>query len=346
MQFMKLIKRKTKMPTARKDIVNLDLCQYYHCISRCVRRAFLCGQDNQTGRSFNHRKQWLVDLMHEMAEVFAIQICAYAVMSNHYHLVLFVNREEALSWTDKEVVQRWASIFPMSKAQTYIEMGINFHNLKPNQISNIKQWRSQLMDISWFMRKLNEYIARKANKEDECTGRFWEGRFKSQALLDESALLACMAYVDLNPIRAGISQTPESSDFTSIQRRIQDYNNQQATPNSMCSFESENKENSFIKNKSPVLPCTQLNYFELVDTTGRLVRSNKKGAIPSNIVPILERLNIKPETWTETITILSKSFTQFMGRTESIKKCMTTLKRPGLQGLKQAAMSFRLKAQA
>ncbi|HCK92413.1 MAG TPA: transposase [Gammaproteobacteria bacterium] len=332
------------MPTARKDIVNLDLCQYYHCISRCVRRAFLCGQDNQTGRSFNHRKQWLVDLMHEMAEVFAIQICAYAVMSNHYHLVLFVNVEEALSWTDKEVVQRWASLFPMSKAQTYIEMDINFHNLKPNQISNIKQWRSQLMDISWFMRKLNEYIARKANKEDECAGRFWEGRFKSQALLDESALLACMAYVDLNPIRAGISQTPESSNFTSIQRRIQDYNNKQSTPNSMCRFENGNTENKFTKTKDHNLPCTQLDYFELVDTTGRLVRSNKKGAIPNHIEPILARLNIKHDNWTDTITTLSQSFSQFMGRPESIEKCMTTLKRPRLQGLKQAAISFKKRA--
>ena len=325
------------MPTPRKDIVNLDLCQYYHCISRCVRRAFLCGQDEKTGRSFDHRKEWLVNLMHELTQFFAIRICAYAVMSNHYHLVLFVDTEEALEWSDHEVVMRWASLFPMSKARIYLEKGINFENLKQNHINNIHLWRKQLMDISWFMRKLNETIARKANKEDECTGHFWESRFKSQALLDDSALLACMAYVDLNPIRAGMSTTPEKSDFTSIQQRIQAYQNQQQLPESMCRFEEESNGNR--EDKHP-LPCKQLDYFELVDTTGRLIAENKKGAIPSHLQPILERLKIKSDSWTETITNLSQSFAYFMGRPESIEKCRTALEKPKIHGFKQSKQYF------
>jgi hypothetical protein len=76
------------------------------------------------------------------------------------------------------------------------------------------------MDISWFMRLLNQSIATQANQEDNCTGHFWEGRFKSQALLDEAALVACMAYVDLNPVRANIAKTPESSGYTSVKQRV------------------------------------------------------------------------------------------------------------------------------
>ena len=114
--------------------------------------------------------------MLELAGVFAIDIAAYAVMSNHYHIVVHIDGERAKKWTDE----------------------------------------------SWFMRVLNESIARMANSEDECTGRFWEGRFKSQALLDEHALLTAMAYIDLNPIRAAMAETPEQSDHTSVQQRIHD----------------------------------------------------------------------------------------------------------------------------
>ncbi|PCJ11192.1 MAG: transposase, partial [Gammaproteobacteria bacterium] len=191
------------MTRARKELIAVEDTPFYHCISRCVRRAYLCGDDFQTNQNFDHRKAWLVDRSKFLASVFSIDICAYAIMSNHYHLVLFINQDEVNAWSEDEVIARWGRLFPVAaKSQK------NLMKLSKSKVDlaihreKIEDWRANLANISWFMRCLNEYIARMANKEEGCTGRFWEGRFKSQALLDEKAVLSCMAYVDLNPIRA------------------------------------------------------------------------------------------------------------------------------------------------
>lgn len=135
----------------------------------------------------------------------------------------------------------------------------------------IELWRLRLTDLSWFMRCLNESIARMANQEDRCTGRFWEGRFKSQALLDERALLACMAYVDLNPIRAAIAQSPEQSVYTSIKERIDQPEAHHLRPFSDTADDSEG------------IPFTLRGYLELVDWAGRVVRSDKWGNVTQRI---------------------------------------------------------------
>ena len=209
------------MTRARYQQISLDETPYYHCVSRCVRRAYLCGKDPVSGHDFDHRKAWLVVRIKELAAQFAVDVCAYAVMSDHYHLVLHVDQKKAMQWKDSEVIDRWSKLFPRNavKIET-LKKNIKYKSAKNILKNQISLWRERLTDISWFMRCLNEYIARRANIEEECTGRFWEGRFKSQALLDEKALVTCMAYVDLNPIRKGISGSLEFSDFTSIQERL------------------------------------------------------------------------------------------------------------------------------
>lgn len=209
------------MTRARNQQISLDDTPYYHCISRCVRRAYLCGDDPVTGRNFDHRKQWLVTRIKQLSAQFAVDVCAYAVMSNHYHLVLHVNMPAAQAWSDEDVIKRWTALFPRNATlvDTLIKNKSSKAAHKQLQL-RVNLWRERLLDISWFMRCINETVARNANREDQCSGRFWEGRFKSQALLDEKALVTCMAYVDLNPIRAGVTGTLESSDFTSVQERL------------------------------------------------------------------------------------------------------------------------------
>jgi hypothetical protein len=156
----------------------------------------------------------------------------------------------------------------------------------------ISIYRNRLYNISWFMRNLNEYIAREANKEDKCTGRFWEGRFKSQAFLDESAVLAGMAYVDLNPIRAKLAKTPETSDHTSISKRVQTLKQHQEQPHNLLPFVGNPRVNM-----PKGIAFTLQDYCELVDTTGRMIREDKAGHIDQHQSPILEILGLSAENW-------------------------------------------------
>jgi REP element-mobilizing transposase RayT len=267
------------MPQPRYRQISIDDTPYYHCISRCVRRAFLCGQDPFTGFDFEHRRQWIVDRIKLLCSVFAVDLCAYAIMSNHYHIVVCVNAEQVKSWSDEEVAQRWMQIFtgPLLMHQYLMNADLTEAELKC--IAGLfKTWRERLSDLSWFMRCINEPIARMANAEDHCTGRFWEGRFKSQALLDERALLACMAYVDLNPIRASLAKTPEQSDYTSIQERIEHPDNED-----LKTLDEEGDNG---------IPISLKDYLELVDWGGREIKRNKRGYIPAHAPPILTRLKM------------------------------------------------------
>jgi len=284
------------MTRARYTQVSLDSTPYYHCICRCVRRAFLCGKDHYSGQDYEHRRQWVVDRLVVLAEVFAIDLCAYAVMSNHYHLVLRINQQKALNWTDQEVADRWMQLFsgPLIVKRWIKGQTEEGESLKALEI--IGQWRERLHDLGWFMKCLNEHLARRANEEDCCKGRFWESRYKCQALLDEKALLQCMAYVDLNPVRAGMARTPESSDYTSVQQRARKLAGSQCAKQPVL-LSMVDAETVDADDDDTLCRFRLMDYLELVDSTGRAVRNDKRGAISGQAMKILDRLGIDEKDW-------------------------------------------------
>ncbi|MFT5756070.1 MAG: REP element-mobilizing transposase RayT [Alteromonadaceae bacterium] len=304
------------MTRPRNQQVCLDETPYYHCICRCVRRAFLCGEDKISGQNFDHRKQWLVDKIHQLSSVFSIDICAYAIMSNHYHLVLKVDKAAAEQLSDIDVVMRWKQLF---NGHILVDRWLTKSHItcaeKYKALELIQVWRIRLYDLGWYMRCLNESIAVQANKEDNCKGRFWEGRFKSQALLDETALLACMAYVDLNPIRAALVDTLENSDFTSIQQRLmalakaKQTKAKQAQPDNLSPFTYYQPHSK----KQIGLPFRLLDYIELVEWTGRCIRKDKRGVIPAHIKPIFERFNVNAQDWLNIITDFNRHYISAAG---------------------------------
>ena len=358
----------------------------YHCFSRCVRRAFLYGFDAVTGRDFSHRKAWLVDRLRHLAAIFAIEVCGFAVMDNHYHTILRTRPDMVASWSDREVATRWLTLFPRHRdvkgsPVPPAEKEICALADCPERLATL---RRRLSSLSWFMGRLNEFIARAANTEDRVKGRFWEGRFKCQALLDEAAIAACMVYVDLNPIRAGRAESPEESDFTSIQERIRAWQKEAMTtavvprdtaqdtepgsPTTNLRIPEDAGENpgpvaegisalshSFdgaalsdgwlcpIESscrRRGILHMTAAEYFDLVDKSGRLTRSDKRGVIDAELAPILLRIGANPEAWLDTISSFGTRFRLAAGLLSSLRRFADQLGRRWMKGVASARAAF------
>jgi hypothetical protein len=323
----------------------------YHCFCRCVRRAFLFGVDAVTNQDYSHRKEWIVERLKFLAGIFAVDVCAFAVMMNHSHEILRTRPDIAASWSDWEVASRWLRICPpkprsKKKAALPIEVQIKALLASPARITEL---RKRLCSLSWFMGRLNEFIARAANTEDKVKGRFWESRFKCQVLLDDISIITCMAYVDLNPIRAGLATMPEDSDFTSIQGRIRAWQRE-----SMPSVPSQPSQNGQSGNNADswlcpitsnsqrrgILSISEEQYFDLVDRSGREIRAGKRGSINPDLAPILLRIGAKPEAWINSITRFDEIFHIAAGAYSSLKKFAARIGVRWLVGCPKARSSF------
>jgi hypothetical protein len=325
----------------------------FHCFTRCVRRAFLYGYDPVTHQDFSHRKAWIVDRMKFLASIFAIDVCAFAILANHYHNILRTRPDLVASWSDHEVAFRWLQLCPRKprsnkKPVPPIEDQINALLASPHRIA---QLRKRLCSISWFMGRLNEFIARAANAEDKVKGRFWESRFKCQALLDDIALISCMVYVDLNPIRAGLAATPEESDFTSIQERIRAWQKTTNTsivtqPSSIVESGSNPQVDSWLcpitsnPQQRGILNMPESQYFDLVDRSGRILRQGKRGSITPDLAPILSRIGAKPETWIDTISRFGSKFRLAVGSHNNLRSFAKKIGVHWLFGASAARASF------
>lgn len=206
------------MPASpRSEIIEDGVVGLYHCINRCVRRAHLCGVDQTTGNNYDYRKKWIHTRLSHLKKVFAVQIASYSVMSNHIHLLLKNRPDLALKMDDIEILERWWELYPRRKSALTKGEFVEMHRSDQEFIS---VRRNRLSSLSWFMKALTEPIARRANKEDNVTGHFWQGRFISKRVLDTEGAIATNVYIDLNPLKARAVNSLEESVYTSIRDRI------------------------------------------------------------------------------------------------------------------------------
>ena len=312
--------------------------------------------------------------MKQLASVFAIDVAAYAVMSNHYHLVLRIDTQRARGWSRDEVLRRWTRLFdgPLAVQRLLAGKGDELDAATQFAIDTwAENYRARLCDLSWFMRVLNETIARKANAEDNVTGRFWEGRFKSQALLDEQAILAAMVYVDLNPIRAQMAETPEESEHTSVAERIAAVkpaakgqspalrSARPPAPAPQCAPPLVALKGETHLARLPqqalmpfdatarlraAIPFAFDDYLELLEATGRCIRPDKRGAIARQTPALLERLGIEPEHFIDCATHLMQQFGSAVGAPAHLTTLCAARQVKYLRGIAAAKGAFERRA--
>ncbi len=305
------------MTIARAHLVDPSVTRWYHCVSRCVRRAFLLGEGHLD------RKEWIERRLRELAEIFSIAVGGFAILDNHLHLLVRLDPDVATGWSDEEVVRRWGRLFPpRDKARRAVAISEAWVKERLKDVKWVVMARQRLQSLSWFMKCLKEPLSRMANREENTRGAFFEGRFQSVAILDEESLLATCTYIDLNPVAAGIAEVPEASAHTSIKQRVEHAQEQgraedlnaakagsvagsQAAEGLeeglwLCPIEDRRRLDSDsgrgLGREGMVEGFSLGSYLLLVEYTGRLFREGK-AAISAELAGILERLGSNAESW-------------------------------------------------
>jgi len=257
---------------------------------------------------------------------------------------------------DYEVARRWLRVYPGQRVLdgNWVEpIEKQIESLVQDQ-EKIERIRRRLGNISWFMSALCEYIARRANGEDGCDGRFFSGRFSCREVTSQGALLICGVYVDLNQIRAGEAATPETSRHCSVWFRLQSRADKRTR--SSLSKEADRwlapltlqpdqlgditSKGSFRASDKGLLDMSLDDYLRLLDWCGRQVRTGKRGAIPAHLAPILERLEIEPDAFVDTVENFPRLFPRLAGKVEQIHERAQAMNRRWLHGIRPAARAF------
>jgi hypothetical protein len=314
------------MTIARAHLIDPAVTRWYHCISRCVRRAFLLGE------GVGDRKLWIGNRLKELSGIFSIAVGGFSIMDNHIHVLVRLEPEVAAGWSDEDVVRRP----PLADFRHATRNGSPWvTRVWVEDRLKHPEWvaaaRARLQSLSWFMKCLKEPLARLANLQDKTRGFFFEGRFKSVAILDEESLLATCAYIDLNPVAAGIAEVPETSQHTSVKERVDHVKAQGRTDDLnaaragsvagskaaagleeshwLCPVEDRRR---FDSTREGMLEGFSLgSYLLLVDHSGRLFREGK-AMISREVAEIFERIGTTAETWQARLEKLSEG--RFLGR--------------------------------
>ena len=292
----------------RRNLICLTECRTYHVTSRCTRRLHLFGGSDEER---SERKRILLRELERVATHTAVGVAGFALMDNHLHLLLKVDTASARKWSERQVIRRWLGLHPprdgyrrrVDVTDEHIDKALDLARITPGRVEEL---RERLMSISHFMKEFKQDLSQKINRLDDEVGTVWAGRFKSHRVTDEAQLLTTLAYIDLNPFAAGVSNTPEDADHTSLTARLHgsaEKPSDTAPPRRRRSALTEHRgwwmplgggepgQPGWRKTLMPGTTLTLTAYLELLDRTARLLRRGKR-RLAADAQPILERINL------------------------------------------------------
>ena len=209
---------------ARSTVYDPTQHGVYHCFNRTTRRSYLHGIDPLTEYDYSHRRGWFRERMKFLISKFCLDLLSYAIMPNHWHCVIRNRPDLVKQLSDRQVAIRWLSL--TSRKPTRGNNGGKIRECEIDAIlsdpERVEELRVRLSDISWFVKLMCQTVARQCNIEDGCTGHFFEERFKLNSLDEQEDVLACMAYVDLNPLKAHLADSLDDPNaIVSIRERLE-----------------------------------------------------------------------------------------------------------------------------
>lgn len=311
----------------------------------------------EESEDFSHRRLWIIDRLRQYAKHFGIDVLGFVVMSNHYHLVLRTRPDVVADLSDTEVARRVCLISPNKRTPDGepCEPTESELDLIRNNPQELAEARRKLSDVSALMRRLNQFVATRANREEDKHGHFWKERYHSVRLVDDAALLAATLYVDMNPIRAFIAQTLEECEYSSLQRRLvemlteykQAMDHLEWTdrcrrgwlpsdlwggqgPKGPSAFLSPLSVNEAAGQTGPMtsteyprcsdkgfLPLTVEEYFDLLEHTAQLLQGLSPQPMPGKIVGLFTRLGVNEAGWKQLMEQFPKLFPRIAGTSDS-----------------------------
>ena len=298
-----------------------------HAIAKTAQDIFLMGNDPVTKKDYSHRKEWIAEIMRFQASLMAIDVLGYAIMSNHVHFMLRSRPDIVAKWTDYEVARRWLTLCPKHRRRKRVNGKLVYTPVPPTEEQieavvkdpeRIKELRAQLCDVSWWMRLLCQKVAQRANSEEGVAkGHFWKSRFHAVVIEEYSYLVACTAYVDLNPQRANIAKSIEDYDYTSAKARL---HKNRGDPSWLSPIQitspSSNPEVSTQGARCSdkgFLEMSEQEYFELLKWCIEHQVATKDIEVKADRPPWLCKLGVSMETWVKQVRSFGKLYRYFAG---------------------------------